>query len=78
MLALVSGRGALPLQVARAQEDKPLVCVLEGFAPDGLQADVTFRLEQLGSLLAGIRARGVTEVTLRLHSTRASSPLSCA
>jgi len=62
MLALVSGRGALPGQVAAAQAVRPLICVLEGYAPDGLDADITFRLETLGSLLVSLGERGVTEV----------------
>lgn len=62
MLALVSGRGALPATVAGAQTSPPLICVLEGFDPDGLVADITFRLERLGSLMGDLHARGVTEV----------------
>ena len=62
MLALISGRGALPGQIAAAQDAPPLVCVLDGFPPDGLAADITFRLETLGSLLIELGQRGVTEV----------------
>ncbi|MCV3270969.1 LpxI family protein [Roseobacter sinensis] len=62
MLALVAGRGGLPARIAQSVPDAPLVCVLEGFEPDGLAADLTFRLEQIGSLLADLKARGVTEV----------------
>ena len=62
MLALVSGRGGLPARVAAAQNIAPLICVLDGFAPDGLEPDITFRLEHLGTLLADLTARGVTDV----------------
>lgn len=62
MLALVSGRGSLPARVAAAQAQRPLICVLDGFAPDDLAADLTFRLEHLGTLLATLTERGVTEV----------------
>ena len=62
MLALISGRGSLPSLVADAQATRPRICVLDGFAPEGLQADETFRLEHLGSLIADLQARGVTEV----------------
>ncbi|MEM9576780.1 MAG: UDP-2,3-diacylglucosamine diphosphatase LpxI [Pseudomonadota bacterium] len=62
MLALISGRGSLPAQVARALPKPPLVCVLEGFAPTGLDADITFRLEHLGTLLSDLGNRGVVEV----------------
>lgn len=62
MLALISGRGGLPAHVAAAQVEKPLVCVLEGFDPAGLAADVRFRLEHLGTLLQQLHGRGITEV----------------
>ena len=62
MLALVCGTGDLPGKIAAAQADPVLVCVLEGFAPTGLEADLTFSLETLGSLLIELGKRGVTEV----------------
>jgi DUF1009 family protein len=64
MLALVCGTGTLPALVAKAQSEKPLVCVLDGFAPDALEADLNFRLETLGTLLIQLGQRGVTEVCL--------------
>ena len=64
MLALIAGRGGLPAAVAQAQAVKPLVCALEGFAPDGVTPDVTFRLEGLGPLLTQLQARGVRDVCL--------------
>ncbi|MCK0151152.1 UDP-2,3-diacylglucosamine diphosphatase LpxI [Marivita sp. S6314] len=63
-LALICGQGRLPRLVAGAQDTRPLVCVLAGFEPDGLSADLTFHLETLGSLLADLTARGVTDVCL--------------
>ncbi|WP_300057915.1 LpxI family protein [uncultured Roseobacter sp.] len=62
MLALVAGRGGLPARIARGVPEAPLVCVLNGFEPDGLDADLTFRLEQIGSLLADLQQRGVSDV----------------
>ena len=62
MLALICGTGGLPARVAQAQKVQPLICVLSGFAPDGLSGDITFRLEHLGSLLADLTSRGVQEV----------------
>ena len=62
MLALICGTGHLPAAVAAAQDTPPLVCVLDGFAPDDLAPDVTFRLEHLGTLLKDLRARGVTDI----------------
>ncbi|WP_146588104.1 LpxI family protein [Puniceibacterium confluentis] len=64
MLALIAGRGALPAAVARAQSMPPLVCTLDGYAPDGLAVDVTFRIETLGSLLEELRRRGIRQVCL--------------
>lgn len=61
-LALICGTGDLPGRIAAVQEDRPLVCVLEGYAPRGLTPDVTFRLETLGSLLIRLGHEGVTEV----------------
>lgn len=62
MLALISGKGALPARIAAEQDATPLVCVLKGFSPDGLKADITFRLEHLGTLLSRLKDRDVTEV----------------
>lgn len=62
-LALIAGRGRLPAQVAAAQARPPFVCALAGNGPDtDLPVDVTFRLETLGSLMADLVDRGVTEV----------------
>ncbi|SFE07907.1 LpxI family protein [Roseivivax sediminis] len=64
MLALITGRGRLPRAVAEAQETPPLVCSLQGHAPEGLASDLTFRLERLGSLMRDLRRRGVDRVCL--------------
>ena len=61
-LALIAGNGALPAQVAIAQSERPLICVFGNSKPDGLTADVTFRLETLGALLLDLGTRGVTQV----------------
>ena len=63
-LALICGQGRLPRIVADAQPQRPLVCVLNGFEPDGLTADLTFHLETLGSLLDTLKGRGITQVCL--------------
>lgn len=61
-LALISGRGDLPARVVAALAEKPLIVGYEGALPDGLEADVTFRLETLGSLLVKLGEHGVTQV----------------
>lgn len=64
MLALIAGRGGLPARIADAQAETPLICVLDGFEPDRLVADIRFRLEHLGSLLGELKERGVDEICL--------------
>lgn len=61
-LALVAGRGDLPALVAAAQDTPPLVCGYEGLALEELEADLTFRLETLGTLLLDLGKRGITQV----------------
>lgn len=62
MLALFAGQGELPEVVAAKLQEPPLVCALHGFAPDKIDVDVWFRLETLGSFLADMAARGVSEI----------------
>jgi DUF1009 family protein len=64
MLALITGRGGLPARVAAEQAAPPLVCALKGHVPTGLEVDLTFRLETIGTLLLALGERGVTEVCL--------------
>jgi len=64
MLALICGSGALPKAVADRQSTPPLVCALDGYAPDDLAVDIWFRLENIGTLLHQLPSRGVTEVCL--------------
>ena len=61
-LALIAGAGALPAAVVAALPTRPLVCVLDGFAPDGLTPDLTFRMERLVPTLRALADRGVTGV----------------
>lgn len=64
MLALIAGAGQLPAEVAARAAGRPLICAMEGSPPDAVDAELTFRLEQLGSLLARLQAAGVTEVCM--------------
>jgi len=69
MLALIAGTGALPpVLVQRLIETGThfIVCEMAGFAPD-VPADaprIHFRLETLGTLLADLRLRGVTQICM--------------
>jgi len=62
MLALITGTGALPSVVSARQSSRPIVCALDGHKPDGLEVDIWFRLETIGTLLHKLVTRGVTEV----------------
>jgi len=64
MLALIAGRGQLPGHVVAAHGAPVLVAALEGFAPDHLTPDITFRVERLGSFIADLKTRGVTEICM--------------
>lgn len=64
MLALIAGTGVLPDELVLHLPDRPLICAMEGFLPDTLDPDVTFPLEQLGSFIADLQARGVTEICM--------------
>jgi DUF1009 family protein len=63
MLALIAGTGDLPPALLARLADRPLVCAMAGFQPT-VTPDVTFRIEQLGSFLQDLTARGVTEVCM--------------
>jgi len=62
VLALIAGQGALPTRVAARCGRWPLVAALDGFAPDELLPEITFRLETLGTLLQSLAEAGVSEV----------------
>jgi DUF1009 family protein len=62
MLAIVAGEGHLPGALISRLAETPVVGALQGFLPDDVQVDLTFRLETLGSFLVALKDRGVTEV----------------
>jgi len=64
MLALIAGKGGLPVALAAAlgASARPYrVLALEGFVPDLPEVEV-FRVEDLGKVLADLRTQGITEV----------------
>lgn len=61
-LALIAGRGRLPLEVMQSQAVAPLVCGYEGIDPDDVPVDIRFRLETLGTLLVTLGERGIRQV----------------
>ncbi len=61
-LAIIAGRGLLPAALVAALSDRPLVCALDGFAPDGVTVDLVFRVERLALFLRHLEDQGVTRV----------------
>ncbi|TDL83560.1 LpxI family protein [Palleronia sediminis] len=62
-LALIAGQGRLPaLVVAAARPAR--VLAMEGSAPDTVAPDTVFPLERLGSVLAGLKADGISRICL--------------
>lgn len=61
-LALIAGRGGLPAALVAALDAPPLVCALDGFAPDGLAVDMVFRVERLAIFLRALQDAGVGQV----------------
>ncbi len=67
--AIIAGRGGLPAALAAAM-DAPFVAAMEGFAPDGVGVDQTFRVERLVPFLRGLEDRGITRVVFGGAVTR--------
>jgi DUF1009 family protein len=68
--ALIAGKGALPAALAAAMPVRPLVTAMEGFAPDGLVVDLSFRVERLMPFLRALEREGVEEVVFAGAVTR--------
>lgn len=63
MLALIAGEGALPRIVFEAVSGPVQVYELEGHASQLRDAGaISFRVERLGSFIAGLKANGITQV----------------
>lgn len=61
-LAIIAGRGGLPAALVAALSEAPMICALDGFAPDGLLVDQLFRVERLAVFLRALEDAGVTRV----------------
>lgn len=70
MIALIAGKGALPAEILDRQERRPIVCAMVGSEPDSVDAEITFRLEHLGTLLERLKAAEVTEICMAGAVTR--------
>ncbi len=64
MLAVIAGTGLLPKEVCERLAKRPLICAMEGSEPDCVDAEISFRIEQLGSFFARLKAADVTEICL--------------
>jgi hypothetical protein len=60
--AIIAGRGRLPAALAAGMAEPPLVAALEGFAPEGLAVDLSFRVERLVPFLRALERDGVGQV----------------
>ncbi len=61
-VAIIAGSGALPVALVSAAPQRPFVAALDGFAPEGLDPDLTFRIERLYPFFAALHEAGVQEV----------------
>ena len=59
--AIIAGAGRLPATLAAAL-DRPLICALDGYMPEGLAVDQTFRVERLVPFLHSLSDAGVDRV----------------
>lgn len=60
--ALIAGRGHLPAALVAAMDNPPLVAAPDGFVPEGLVPDISFRIERLVPFLRQLAEREVTQV----------------
>lgn len=60
--ALIAGRGALPAALASAMAEPPFVAAIDGFAPEGLEVDLAFRVERLVPFLRHLADQGIERV----------------
>ncbi|HEY6917921.1 MAG TPA: UDP-2,3-diacylglucosamine diphosphatase LpxI [Tabrizicola sp.] len=68
--AIIAGQGRLPAALASAMSEPPLVAALDGFAPEGLTVDLTFRVERLVPFLRALERDGVGQVIFAGAATR--------
>ncbi|MGL4235919.1 LpxI family protein [Tabrizicola sp.] len=68
--ALIAGQGGLPLALSEAMPERPLVAAMEGFAPEGLSVDLSFRVERLVPFLRALTRDGITQVVFAGAVTR--------
>lgn len=68
--AIIAGSGRLPAALAQAMAEPPLVAALDGFTPEALTVDLTFRVERLVPFLRALERDGVGQVIFAGAVTR--------
>ncbi|HLQ18114.1 MAG TPA: LpxI family protein, partial [Tabrizicola sp.] len=68
--AIIAGQGRLPAALAASMSEPPLVAALDGFTPDSLTLDLTFRVERLVPFLRALERDGVGQVIFAGAVTR--------
>jgi DUF1009 family protein len=68
--AIIAGQGRLPAALASAMAETPLVAAMDGFSPDGLTVDLTFRIERLVPFLRALERDGIGQVVFAGAVTR--------
>ncbi len=60
--AIIAGKGGLPAALAAALPVRPMIAALEGFVPEGVTPDQSFRVERLIPFLRGLQDSGISRV----------------
>lgn len=68
--AIIAGHGRLPAALAADMTEPPLVAAMDGFTPDGITVDLTFRVERLVPFLRALERDGVGQVIFAGAVTR--------
>jgi UDP-2,3-diacylglucosamine hydrolase len=68
--AIIAGQGRLPAALAAGMAEPPLVAALDGFSPEALTVDLTFRVERLVPFLRALDRDGVRQVIFAGAVTR--------
>ena len=61
-LAIIAGQGGLPAALVASLPERPMICALDGFAPEGLKIDQIFRVERLALFLRLLEDQAITQV----------------
>lgn len=68
--AIIAGQGRLPAALAAGMAEPPLVAAMDGFAPEAITVDLTFRVERLVPFLRALERDGVGQVIFAGAVTR--------